>query len=390
MSNNDHIDIVIVGGAIMGACSAWFLREEGFAGSIAVIEKDHTFAQASTSLSAGGIRQQFSEIENIQLSQFGLTFIQNFESRFGVDPGYREQGYLVLASESGEETLAQNCEIQRDAGAHSRLLLPDQLSQKFPFLNTDSVVAGIYGEQGDGWFDPHLVLSTIRKAARDREVEFIEDAVTAIELINDHIRGITLQSGRQMSCSIFISAAGPAAGKIANLAGIELPVEPRKRTVFSFTCKDTIENMPLIVDPTGVWVRPEGAGFITGLSPPVDQDGPADPDDFNPEYNLFEEIIWPTLAERIPVFEAIKMGHAWAGHYDYNRLDQNAIIGPHSEINNFYFINGFSGHGIQQAPAAGRAIAEHIVHGQYRSIDCSRFSYSRILHNEPFLERGII
>ena len=390
MSTNNHIDIVIMGGAIMGACTAWFLREEGFVGSIAVVEKDHTFTKASTTLSAGGIRQQFSEIENIKLSQFGLTFIQEFEDRFGVGPGYKEQGYLMLASESGQETLARNCKTQRDAGAGSRLLSPDQLSRRFPFLDAGGVAAGIFGEQGDGWFDPHLVLSTIRKAARQRDVEFIEDTVATIEVVNDRIGGVTLQSGRKISCSTLVNAAGPAAGKVASLAGIDLPVEPRKRTVFSFNCKEVIGNMPLIVDPTGVWVRPEGTGFITGISPPEDQDGRADPDDFDPDYDLFEETIWPTLAERIPAFEAIKMGHAWAGHYDYNHFDQNAIIGLHPEINNLYFINGFSGHGIQQAPAAGRAIAEHIIYGQYKSIDCSKFGYSRILRNEPFLERGII
>ena len=374
----------------MGACTAWFLREEGFTGSIAVIEKDHSFAKASTTLSAGGIRQQFSEIENIKLSQFGLTFIQEFEDRFGVNPGYKEQGYLVLASEGSRKILEQNCKVQRNAGASSLLLSPDQLSHRFPFLNSHGIASGIFGEQGDGWFDPHLVLSTVRKATRDRGVKFVEDTVIAIENVGDRVSGTTLKSGRKISCSILINAAGPTAGKAAKLAGINLPVEPRKRTVFSFTCKDTIEDMPLIVDPTGVWVRPEGAGFITGVSPPADQDGPVDPDDFNPDYDLFEEIIWPILAERIPTFEAIKMGHAWAGHYDYNCLDQNAIIGPHPAINNFYFINGFSGHGIQHAPAAGRAIAEHIVHGQYNSIDCSRFGYSRIMRNEPFLEKGII
>jgi FAD-dependent oxidoreductase domain-containing protein 1 len=126
------------------------------------------------------------------------------------------------------------------------------------------------------------------------------------------------------------------------------------------------------------------------VSPTEDQDTVADPNYFNPDCGLFEDVIWPTLAKRIPAFEAIKMGHAWAGHYDYNSLDQNAIIGPHPEIENIYFINGFSGHGIQQAPAAGRAIAEHIVHGHFKSIDCSRFSYLRILHNEPFFERNVI
>lgn len=390
MSINKHIDVVIIGGAIMGACTAWFLREEGFEGSIAVIEKDNTFARASTTLSAGGIRQQFSETENIQLSQFGLKFIQSFEERFGVHPGYKEQGYLMLASKDGEKILTQNCGTQNAAGANSLLLLPEDLSQKFSFLNVEGVAAGIFGAQGDGWFDPHLVLSTLRKAARDRKVEFIEDTVTAIEMEKNHINDVALQGSGKISCSTLVNATGAAAGKVASLAGIQLPVEPRKRTVFSFTCRDTIKAMPLTVDPTGVWVRPEGSGFITGISPPEDQDGPADLDDFNPDYDLFEEIIWPTLAERIPAFEAIKMGHAWAGHYDYNHLDQNAVIGPHPDIRNLYFINGFSGHGIQQAPAAGRALAEHIVYGQYKSIDCSKFGYSRILRNEPFLEQGII
>jgi len=390
MKQHNNFDVIIVGGGIMGVCSAWFLREEGFGGSIAIVEKDSSYARASTTLSAGGIRQQFSEIENIRLSQFGLSFIQEFESRFGTDPGYKEQGYLVLASHDGAEALEKNCTAQRDAGAGSRLLLPDQLSQRFPFLSTKDVGAGIYGETGDGWFDPHSMLMAVKKAARQRGVEIIDGEVVGVKIDGNSVQALMLADGNTIGCYRLINAAGPAAGKVAGFAGIDLPVEPRKRTVFSFDCKTDIPKMPLIVDPAGVWVRPEGAGFICGVSPPTDQDGAADPDDFDPDYDLFEEIIWPGLANRIPAFEAIRMGHAWVGHYEYNRLDQNAIIGPHPSLSNFYFINGFSGHGIQQAPAAGRAIAEHIVHGCYKSIDCLRFGYDRILRNEPFLERGII
>ena len=204
----------------MGACTAWFLREEGFAGSIAVIEKDHTFAKASTLHSAGGIRQQFSEIENIRLSRFGLSFIQDFENCFGVDPGYKEQGYLLLASTNGRETLVQNCKTQNDAGAHSRLLLTQQLGRKFPFLNTNSVAAGIFGEQGDGWFDPHSVLSTIRNAVRQSSVEFIEEQVIAIEVANNLANGVTFENGQKIDCSTFINAAGPAAGNLAGLAAL--------------------------------------------------------------------------------------------------------------------------------------------------------------------------
>ncbi len=390
MNSENQFDVVIIGGAIMGTCTAWFLREEGFAGSIAIVEKDKSFAKASTTLSAGGIRQQFSEVENIRLSQFGIAFLRTFEDRFATDPGYKEQGYLVLAGDEGAETLAQNCARQIEAGASSLLLSADGLRQKFPFLDTSDIAAGIIGLKGDGWFDPHSVLMAIRRLLRGRDVEFFDAEVVEIENNMEKVTAVTLADGRKICCSKLVNAAGPAAGYIASLAGIDLPVEPRKRTIFSFDCKTEIAAMPLIVDISGVWVRPEGVGFICGVSPPHDQDGEANGQDFEPDYALFDEIIWPALASRIPAYEAIKMGHAWVGHYEYNTFDQNAIVGPHPRLSNFYFINGFSGHGIQQAPAAGRALAEHIVHGGYKSIDCSRFSFDRLLRNEPFLERGII
>jgi sarcosine oxidase len=185
-----------------------------------------------------------------------------------------------------------------------------------------------------------------------------------------------------------VDSAGYHAHEVAAMAGIELPIRPRKRFVFVFDCKAPIERAPLLIDPSGVYFRPEGANFIGGVSPPEDQD----PDcfDFEIDYRLFEEVVWPTLAERVPAFEAIKLVRAWAGHYDYNTLDQNAILGPHPEIRNFYFANGFSGHGLQQSPAAGRATAELIAHGAYRSIDLTRFGYERVLRGEPIVELNVV
>jgi glycine/D-amino acid oxidase-like deaminating enzyme len=143
-----------------------------------------------------------------------------------------------------------------------------------------------------------------------------------------------------------------------------------------------------MIDPTGVFCRPEGENFLTGCTPEYDPS--VDPEDFEPRYSEFEEIIWPALAARSPAFEAIRFQNGWAGHYAYNTLDQNAVIGPHPEIANFLFANGFSGHGLQQAPAVGRAIAEWITLGRYDTIDMHELGFERILTGRPFTEKAII
>ncbi|WP_292544660.1 FAD-binding oxidoreductase, partial [Mesorhizobium sp.] len=173
-------------------------------------------------------------------------------------------------------------------------------------------------------------------------------------------------------------------------AGLVLPVEPRKRNVFVFEAREKYADMPLLVDPSGIYVRPEGSVYLTGGAEPEEGDHAPDPADFDVNWPLFEEVIWPTLATRIPAFEAIKPTRAWVGHYDYNTLDQNAVIGPHPEVENFLFANGFSGHGLQQAPAVGKALSELIVHGGYRTVDCSAFGYSRVAEGRAFRELNVI
>jgi glycine/D-amino acid oxidase-like deaminating enzyme len=214
--------------------------------------------------------------------------------------------------------------------------------------------------------------------------------VAAVETAGDRVKSVILADGRRIACDVLINAAGPAAGRIAALAGRALPVEPRKRTVFVVDCPDAPRRMPLISDPSGVWMRPEGHAFITGYSPPEHEDRAADPDDFEPDHDIFDEQLWPALAVRIPAFERLKVKAAWAGHYDYNTLDQNAVIGPDPEIPNFIYANGFSGHGLQHAPGVGRAVAELIVHGGYRSLDLSVFDYGRIAARQPLFERNVI
>jgi len=385
-------DVVIVGGAIVGSSVAYYLREEGFTGSIALVERDPQFTCSATTLSMASIRQQFSIAENIRLSQFTLGLFRRLTETFGADAdiGFREGGYLILASEDGMPVLRANHERQEAEGADIVLEDATALVRRFPWLSAEGIAGGAYGRSGEGWFDAHALLGLLRKALRTRQVDMIAGEVAAIERNGNRVDGVTLADGTRLDAGTVVDAAGPNAGKVAAMAGLALPVEPRKRTVFVFEAREKYADMPLLVDPSGVYVRPEGSVYLTGGAEPEEGDGPADPTDFDPAWPLFEDVIWPVLATRIPAFEAIKATRAWAGHYDYNTLDQNAVIGPHPEVTNFLFANGFSGHGLQQAPAVGKALAELVVHGGYRSIDCSPFGYQRIAEGRAFRELNVI
>ncbi|WP_315926352.1 FAD-binding oxidoreductase [Mesorhizobium sp. SP-1A] len=385
-------DIVIIGGAIMGSSAAYYLRKEGFSGSIALIERDPQFTHSATTLSAASIRQQFSIPQNIRLSQFTLGLFRRLKEEFGPDAdiGFREGGYLILATDEGLPVLKANHDTQRAEGADIVLEDAAALAKRFSWLSTEGITAGAYGVSGEGWFDAHAYLHLFRKALRTMNVDLIAASVTGIERQGARVSAVTLDNGEKLEAGIVVNAAGPNAGKVAAMAGLGLPVEPRKRNVFVFEARDRYEDMPLTVDPSGVWWRPEGSVYIAGGAEVEEGEQAADPADFEPDWPLFENEIWPVLANRVPSFEAIKMTRAWAGHYDYNVLDHNAVIGPHPEVQNFLFANGFSGHGLQQAPAVGKALAELIVHGGYRSIDCSAFGYERVAEGRPFRELNVI
>ncbi len=389
----ERADVVIVGGAVVGSATAYYLKKQGFSGSVLVVEKDMSFAECCTARSAGGIRQQFSTPENIALSQFGLQLLRNLKAEFGpeADVSFREQGYLLLASSDGLPILKANLAIQTAHGASTLLLDRDGLALRFPWLNVEGIAGGAFGPAGEGWLDPHSLMSLLRRAARDQGVKWREAAATRIDRKAGRITAVGLSDGSTVECGAIVNAAGAGAGAVARLAGIDLPVGPRKRYVYVLDCREPGEaahRRPLLVDASGVWLRPEGQTFICGLSPEEDEEPQIG--GYDVDYDWFETRIWPLLAERVPAMEAVKVVNAWVGYYDYNSLDQNAVLGPHPDIANFYFANGFSGHGLQQAPGAGNAIAELIVHGGYRSIDLKRFGYGRIAAGHALPEANVI
>ena len=380
-------DVVICGGAVIGSAIAWNLTRLAPEISVTVIERDPSFQFSSTALSASGIRQQFSSPLNVAISRFGAAFIKDAAARWGLDLNLHEQGYLYLTNtDSGAHILRENHAVQRAQGADVALLAPDALKARFPHLNVDDLTLASLGLSGEGWFDSVGLMQGYQAHSTATR---LKDEILGLEIEGGGVRRVRLASGAEISCGAFINAAGPRAADIAEMVGIDLPVEPRKRTNFTFDCAaPPLGKLPLMIDPSGVWVRPEGQHFLCGCSPAAD---PAVAhDDFEPRYREFEEIIWPALAARSPAFEAIKMQAMWAGQYAYNVLDQNAVTGAHPEIGNFYFANGFSGHGLQQAPAIGRGVAELVAHGGYKTLDLSPLGYERILRDEPLRERCVI
>lgn len=424
----ERADIVIVGGGVVGWSIAYWLKQKEVRGGmrVIVVERDPTYSQASTVLSAGGIRQQFSLPENIHLSLASADFMRNINEHLGVvneepvDLQFNQSGYLFLASEEVAHIMEENYSTQRYAGAKVSLLSPTQVKEKFPWINTEGVALASYGLENEGWFDPWTLLNAFRRKAIAMGVTQCCGEVTDFkyttnvmmtadgdELHMKRIRSVKVQMPNSLEyqpveCAIVVNAAGAFSGKVAemlgvglgpknSLSGIPLPVEPRKRYVYVVRCPDGPGlDTPFLIDYSGVYFRREGLGgnYITGVSPEETEE----PDTANLEvdHQFFEDKVWPRLAHRVPAFEKLKVTSAWAGFYDYNTFDQNGIIGMHPAINNMYFATGFSGHGLQHSPAVGRGVAELILDGSFKTLDLSNFSFRRILAQEPMLERNIV
>jgi len=274
---------------------------------------------------------------------------------------------------------------------------PEHLRLKFPWLNADDLKIGAFGAEGEGWLDPYSLLMAFKKKAQSLGVSYVKDEVVNAHVTGDMIRQIVLKSGSTLSGSQFVNAMGPRAASLMRMLGTDdVPVRPRKRNVFVVKCSNqsSIGTCPLVIDPSGVYFRSETSGnYLCGISPLETEDPDVDSDaerDFMVDHSHFEEKIWPLLAARVPAFEAVKVVHAWVGHYDYNTVDQNAILGQHPHFRNLFLANGFSGHGLQQSPAVGRAISELILDGEYKSIDLSRFSLQRFAQNRPIVELNVI
>ncbi len=384
-------DVAVLGGGIMGLSTAYFLKTLAPGMEVAVVERDPTYEFCSTPRASGGCRIQFSCPENIRMSLFSIDFIRNFPKTMRTATqeapvDWVEGGYLFIVPPEHIGLLEANHAAQVKEGGVAHLLDPAGLKARWPSMRVDDLGAGVHTPH-DGWCDPSGLLQGFKRKCVALGVRLIHDEVVALEVGGAAVRSAALKSGSRLSADHFVNAAGAWSALVGEMAGMKIPVSPLRRFEHYFTCGNPMEKLPYVKDLARMAFRSEGAGFSGGV---VDGDEPRG-FNFEVDHDYFERVVWPAAAHRFPPLESAKCHRTWSGLYEQCELDGNPILGNWpGKLDNFFVCTGFSGHGMMHAPAAGRGIAELVVHGEYRTLDLSRLGYGRVVANEPYAERGIL
>lgn len=382
-------DVIIVGGGIMASSLAYHLLRDGFTGEVTIFEKDPQYEYSSTPRSEGGIRQTFSTEINIRMSQYSFQVYKNFEADMAINGeraviDFKQHGYLYLLNEKTLPMYKEIMRIQQKLGVNARLIEKGEINEYIPELNVEDLAGAVFDPDA-GNLDPYSVLQAYVRKAKQIGASYIFEEVDCLLADGGQISGIQLKSGEKHLAPIVVNASGAWSGEFSQTIGLDLPVRPLRRQIFCLdTAKPFSKELPFTFDPTGIHFRSEGRKIIVGWG----HDAPYGYD-FHWERSYFEEQIWPILAGRSSNFEQLKLERGWAGLYDYNTIDQNAIIGGHPKMKGYYIVTGFSGHGFQHAPAAGNGLSELIRLGRFETIDLSALSVERFEKNELVLETAI-
>ena len=391
MTERKSYDIVVVGGGVMGCSTAYHLAKIDTTLKLVVVEMDPTYTKASSALSMANVRIQFSLKENIEISQYAFEVIERFEEEMAVNDekpniSYCPEGNLFLADEAGRQAAEEALKVQKRLGCNVEWWSPNQVKENYPLYNPADYMGGTFGPQ-DGHLDAYSVLMAYRAKAKALGTKFLKDEVVEITTSQKTVGGVRLASGDTLAAKIVVNCAGAWAAKVARTANVHLPVVPIKRQIFALdTAVKPAGPLPLTILPSGLYFRTETGNLIL-LGKSMDDDPIGF--DFSWDQKRFTEILWPELATFVPAFDTLKVVRGWAGLYAVNTLDDNAILGEWPGIKGLFLANGFSGHGLQQAPAVGRYISE-LVTGRTPELDLSIFGPERILENKPLSEGGIV
>ena len=380
------MDVLIVGGGIMGWSAAYHLLVADPALDVLVVEKDPTYRFASTTLCEGNVRVQFNLEENVLISQHTMrvleTFADDMETPAGrPDPSPRHEGNLFLVDEVGRGAATRGLATQRTLGCETEWLDPDQIAAEFPLLATEGIVGGTLG-RNDGRVDSIAMHRGYRSKAIDLGARFAESAVSAVLAGNDRARGVRTNDG-DLSAGVVLVAAGAWTADLLRPVGVDLPVEPVMRTAYVVATSVPTVGLPAVFLPSGVYAIPEGENtWVSAWSLDTDPVGY----DFIPAgRERYVERVWPELIAHLPAFDRLQVETSWAGLYAVNRMDGNAIIGEWPALHGLHLATGFSGHGFQQAPAVGRYLAEGILERPHE-LDLSRLGPQRVIDGRPLLE----
>lgn len=392
--NKKTYDIIIIGGGIMGCATAYYLIRGDSSLNIAVAEKDPSYEHASTTLSMANVRIQFSLLQNILISKYTLEVLENFDQTMTVDgivPGidHRKEGNLFLVDKAQKEAALRTMELQNNLGCNVQWWPLDRIKEEFPLYDPPALpdLAGATFGPQDGHLDANSFLMGYRRKARSMGVTFLTGEVSSITAANGKVTGIDFEGNTPLNSGIVINCAGAWAADIAKTTGVTLPIQPVKRQVYVLdTTVKPNRPLPLTNLPSGLYFRSETGGVIL-LGKSTEQDPVGY--DFSVDEQRFTHHLWPELAEFAPPFHRLKLLRGWAGLYAVNTFDGNAILGEWPDLNGFYLANGFSGHGLQQAPAVGRYLSQLILK-QKPTLDLSTFSPQRLFDNTPLKENGLV
>lgn len=397
---SDAAAVVVVGGGVIGSSVALRLRQKLRGARVVVVERDPSYARASSRLATGGIRQQYESPLNVAMARYGIDFYRRFDQLTAAcglrsRAWFRQRGYLFLADDGNAERLERRYAVQQTAGATVERWTRQQVADHVPGLATDDVAFALFGAE-DGYLDPREVLRGFRAMATSAGVEYVHGSVIGIEREGGRVAGARLQSAageRVIAAPFVVNAAGAYAASVARTAGLALPIDPVRQHLFRLELEAPLETrIPMVFDPDGTHWRlddprtgSEAECLIIGRSRTDEPVG----ENFACDRSRLDDEMLPTLTRRYPALAVRSVADAWAGLYEMTP-DHNALLGEHPSLPGFVVAAGFSGHGLMMAPATGRAIAELIADGESKSFDIRPLAPDRFERGERFTDGALV
>jgi sarcosine oxidase subunit beta len=384
MPNPATADIIVIGGGVMGASTAYHLASRG-QNNIILLEKEDFFGQGATGRCAGGVRYQFGTEINVRLSLLSLPMLERFKDEIGQSIDYRKTGYLFLLTTEDEVSIfKQIVNMQNTLGARTQWMSGDEIRKLLPMMRLNDVLAGSFNPM-DGLVDPNSVVMGYISAAHRLGVKALTSSpVTRIHVQSGQVFAVETR-GQTISAPIIVDATGPWVGLTGRMAGLQVPVSPLRRQWLTTTSIPTLPvGFPFVIDfSQSLYFHPEGPGLLTGMSNPNEL--PGYDQNIDPEWEL---VHMEAAVNRLPLLENVGLASHLAGLYEVTP-DAHPIFGK-TPVKGYYLVSGFSGHGFMHGPIAGKLMSEIILDGKASTLDISMLDLARFDEGRMIQEHNVV